>query len=235
MKRDERHHLKENDFARLVAQTSEGVRAHGRGVGMAAVLILVAVALVGGYFLWRSNREQKAGTLLAEAMATAQAPVQPPAIGTPAVAGTFPTEQARTEAALPKFLAAADAYPSTSAGIVARYQAASTLVQLGRYPEAMQRYQEVIDRDGRGIHGQTARIGLAAAASLSGDHDKAIQQLQSLSAETNGAVPADAVLAQLARAYERAGRASDATATWKRIKDEFPDSVYQQEATQKAG
>jgi tetratricopeptide (TPR) repeat protein len=235
MKRDERHHLKENDFARLVAQTSEGMRAHGRGVGMAAVLILLAVALVGGYFLWRNNREEKAGTLLAEAMATAQAPVQPPAIGTPAIAGTFATEQARTEAALPKFLAAADAYPSTKAGIEARYQAAATLAQLGRYPEAVQRYQEVIDRDGRGIHGQTARVGLAAAASLAGDHDKAIQQLQAMSAETNGIVPVDAVLAQLARAYERANRASEATATWKRIKDEFPESVYQQEATQKAG
>ena len=32
MKRDERHHLKENEFARLVAQTGEAVRAHSRGV-----------------------------------------------------------------------------------------------------------------------------------------------------------------------------------------------------------
>lgn len=235
MKRDERHHLKENEFARLVAQTGEGVRAHSRGVGMAAVLIAVALVLVGGYFFWRSNREEKAGAMLAEAMATAQAPVQPPAIGTPAVAGTFATEQARTEAALPKFLAAADAYPSTDAGIEARYQAAATLAQMGRYAEAMQRYQEVIDRDAKGIHGQTARLGLAAAASLAGQHDQAIQQLQAMSAETTAVIPVDAVLAQLARAYERAGKAADATATWKRIKDEFPESVYQQEAAQKAG
>src|SRR5688500_17584190 len=139
MKRDERHHLKENEFANLVSRTSEGMRAHGRGVGMAAVLVVVALALVGGYFFWRSHREEKAGAMLAEAMATAQAPVQPPAIGTPAIAGTFPTEQARTAAALPKFLAAADAYPTTDAGIEARYQAAATLAQLGRHAEAMQR------------------------------------------------------------------------------------------------
>ena len=235
MKRDERHHLKENEFARMVAQTGEGVRAHSRGVGMAAVLILLALGLVGGYFFWRNNREEKAGTLLAEAMATAQAPVQPPAIGTPATAGTFATEQARTEAALPKFLAAADAYPTTDAGIEARYQAAATLAQLGRYAEAAQRFQEVIDRDSKGIHGQTARLGLASTASLAGEHDKAIQQLQTMSAETAGAVPVDAVLAQLARAYERANRAAEATATWKRIKDEFPESIYFQEASQKAG
>src|SRR5688500_8836663 len=235
MKRDERHHLKENEFARLVGRTSEGVRVHSRGVGMAAVLIIVALALVGGYFFWRGNREEKAGAMLAEAMATAQAPVQPPAIGTPAVAGTFATEQARTEAALPKFLAAADAYPSTDAGIEARYQAAATLTQLGRYSDAIQRYQEVIDRDRKGINGQTARLGLAAAASLGGEHDRAIQQLQAMSGETNGVIPVDAVLAQLARAYERAGKTSEAAAAWKRIKDEFPESVYSQEATQKAG
>lgn len=235
MKRDERHHLKENEFANLVSRTSGSVRAHSRGVGMAAVLIVVALALVGGYFFWRHNREEKAGALLADAMATAQAPIQPPAIGTPAVAGTFPTEQARTEAALPKLLAAADAYPSADAGIEARYQAAATLAQLGRYPEAILRYQEVVDRDAKGIHGQTARLGMAAAASLAGEHDRAIEQLQAMSGEKDGAIPVDAVLAQLARAFERAGKPSDAAATWKRIRDEFPASVYLQEATQKAG
>ena len=235
MKRDERHHLKENDLANLVSRTSTGVRSHGRGVGMAAVLIVVALALVGGYFFWRNSREEKAGGMLAEAMATAQAPVAPPAIGTPPTSGTFATERARSEAALPKLIAAADAYPSTDAGVEARYQAAALLAELGRYPEAIQRYQEVIDRDRKGLHGQTARLGIAAAASLSGDHDRAIQQLQAMSGETTGAIPVDAVLAQLARAYERAGKPGEAAQTWKRIKDEFPESIYLQEATQKAG
>ena len=235
MKRDERHHLQQNEFANLVSRTSEGVRSHSRGVGVAAVLIGLALLLVGGYFFWRNNREEKAGSLLAEALATAQAPIIPPAIGTAPVVGSFPNERARTEAALPKLLSAADAYPTSKAGIEARFQAATLLTEVGRYPEAIQRYQEVIDRDRKGIHGQTARLGLASAVSLSGDHDRAIQQLQTMSAETDGAIPVDAVLAQLARAYERAGKTSEAGQTWKRIKDEFPESIYMQEATQKAG
>ncbi|MEX2270405.1 MAG: tetratricopeptide repeat protein [Vicinamibacterales bacterium] len=235
MKREERHRLKENDFANLVSRTGQGVRSHGRAVGVAAVLVVLALALVGGYFLWRNNREEKAGARLAEAMATAQAPVMPPAIGTPPTVGTYPTERARADAALPQLLAAADAYPSSDAGIEARYQAAALLAELGRYSEAIQRYQEVIDRDRNGIHGRTARLGLAAAASLGGEHDRAIEQLQTMAAEDPGAIPVDAILAQLARAYERANKTSDATATWKRIKDEFPESVYMQEATQKAG
>ena len=235
MKRQERHHLKENEFAKVLTRTGENVRAHSRGVSVAAILIAVALVLVGGYFLWRSNRQEKAGAMLAEAVATLDAPVAPPAIGTPAIAGTFPTERARLEAALPKLVAAADAYPSTDAGIEARYQAAAVLSELGRYADAIQRYQEVVDRDGGGLYGQTARIGLARAASLAGEHDRAIEVLQAMSGDTAGTIPADAVLAQLARAYEIAGRAEEATATWKRVRDEFPQSVYTQEATQKAG
>lgn len=235
MKRQERHHLKENEFAKVLTRTGDSVRAHSRGVSVAAILIAVALVLVGGYFLWRSNQQEKAGAMLAEAVATLDAPIAPPAIGTPAIAGTFPTERARLDAALPKLVAAADAFPSTRAGIEARYRAASVLSELGRYPEAIQRYQEVVDRDGNGLYGQTARVGLARAASLAGEHDRAIEVLKEMSDDTAGAIPADAVLAQLARAYEVAGRADEATATWKRVRDEFPQSVYTQEATQKAG
>ena len=71
--------------------------------------------------------------MLAEAMVIEEARVMPPAPppgttndptaigGQPP--GTYPTEQAKLEAALPKFQAAADAYPSSDAGITARYHA----------------------------------------------------------------------------------------------------------------
>ena len=64
--------------------------------------------------------------MLAEAMVIEEARVMPP--GPPAgttndpnaiggqLPGTYPTEQAKLEAALPKFQAAADAYPSRDAG-----------------------------------------------------------------------------------------------------------------------
>ena len=54
----------------------------------------------------------------------ATAPGQKPA---PPQPKTFPNERAELEAAFPKFLAAADAYPDTTAGIAARYHAAATL------------------------------------------------------------------------------------------------------------
>ena len=51
----------------------------------------------------------------------------PPAAGSPAPAGlSFETERAKNQAALTKFKIAADAYPSTDAGIFARYREAAT-------------------------------------------------------------------------------------------------------------
>ena len=131
MKRQERHHLKENEFAKFVARTGESFRQHGRSITGTGVLVVVALLMVAGFFLWRANRQEKASTMLAEALATLEAPVAPPAIGTPAIAGTFPNEQARLDAALPQLMAAAEAFPSTDAGIEARYQAAAVLAELG--------------------------------------------------------------------------------------------------------
>ena len=129
---------------------------------------MVLAAAVGGFLWWRQQTLAKASALLADAMAVAEAPVAPPppppgSTLDPARAHSagqqLPTERARAQAALPKFLAAADAYPSTLPGLAARYHAATTLAALGRDTEAEQRYQEVIARAGSGLYGRVARLG----------------------------------------------------------------------------
>ena len=45
-------------------------------------------------------------------------------------------------------------------------------------------------------------------------------------ADRDGMLPVDGVLMQLARAYEKAGKAAEARTAYKRVVDEFPDSLY---------
>ncbi len=45
-------------------------------------------------------------------------------------------------------------------------------------------------------------------------------------------LPVDGILVQLARTYLKAGKVSDARATFKRVTDEFPNSIYVAEARQ---
>ncbi len=157
----------------------------------------------------------------------------PPAPGqklAPPQPKTFPNERAKLEAAFPKFLAAADAYPDTTAGIAARYHAAATLAALGRQAEARQRYAEVIDRDGRGLYGKMARLAQAELNVQEKQYDQAIASLRELSLDTKGDVPVDAVLSQLGAAYLAAGKKAEAQQTFQRITTEFAASPYAADA-----
>jgi TolA-binding protein len=122
--------------------------------------------------------------------------------------------------------ATADAYPSTAAGLSARYQAASVLVSLGRDNDAAQRFQEVADKAGTGLHGRVARLGLADVQVRQGKFDLAIATYKELAATAKDDLPVDGVLMALGRAYVAAGKKTEAGQTFKRIGDEFPTSPY---------
>src|SRR4029450_5339163 len=132
MKRTERHHLKENELRNFARHAAEAVEARGRESTIVLAVVVVVAALALAYFGWRSRVDGKADNPLAEAMTVAEARIgPPPAPGTPAGGLYFPTERERSQAALTKFKAAADAYPSTDAGVYARYQEAATTLALG--------------------------------------------------------------------------------------------------------
>jgi len=236
MKSIERHKLKENEFARTVAQAREAVEARRRDIVTIATILVVALLAVGGYAWWRHARNAKANGALASALATYEAPVIPPAApapGSPAPLpqpGTFQTEQAKLDAALPKFLDAAQKYPNSDAGIAARYHAASILSALGRYAEAEQRFNEVAAKAERTIYGRTAKLGLAETLLAQGKYDPAIAIYTELSRDTQSQLPVDSVLMQLGRAYVRAGKKEEAIRAFNRIVEEFPQSLYAADA-----
>ena len=236
MKGTERHRLKQNEFARTVAHAQEVMATRGRDIGVLVVAVIVAVALAGGYALWRQNRNEKASALLAQGLSVEEAPVVAPAAPAPGSpvplqqSGTYPTEQARLEAALPKLQQAADAYPNTDAGITARYHLAGVLAALGRFAEAEQRYKEVVDKAGNKLYGRTARLGLAEAQVAQGKYDQAITIYQELSTDKSSQLPIDGVLMQLGRAYKKAGKKNEAAHAFTRVVDEFPQSLYAADA-----
>jgi TolA-binding protein len=236
MKSTERHKLKENEFARSVARARNVMDTRRADITRLLLVVVVVVAAIGGYSVWRQSRNTKANAALASGLAVFEAPVMPvtaPAPGSPMPVqqpGTYTTEQAKFEAALPKLMDAADAYPNTDAGIAARYYAAAALASLGRYAEAEQRFQEVVDKGGSKIYARTARLGVAEAQVAQGKFDSAITIYREISADTKSAVPADGVLMELGRACARAGRKDEAARAFTRVVDEFPQSVYASDA-----
>jgi tetratricopeptide (TPR) repeat protein len=232
MKRTERHRLKENEVALSVARARETFEIYRKPIIAAVVGVVAIVVIVAGLVMWRQQVDEKSRTLLADAMVIEAAPVAPaPAPGQttppPAEPGSFPNEQAKRQAALQKYLAAADAYPSSPAGIAARYHAASILALLGRNADAVKQYQEVVDRVGSGsIYGEMAKLGSADVEAATGQYDKAIAKYSELASRKDAKLPVEGVLMQLGRAYQEKGSAADAKKTFKRIVDEFPQSPY---------
>jgi len=236
MKSTERHKLKENEFARSVAHAREVIDTRRADIVRIAIAVIVIAVAAAGYSLWRQSRNAKANTALASGLALFEAPVMPlaaPAPGSPMPVqqpGTYATEQAKLEAALPKLMEAANAYPNTDAGITARYYAASALASLGRYAEAEQRFQEVVDKAGSKIYARTAKLGVAEAQVAQGKFDSAITIYREMSADSKSAVPPDGILMELGRTYLRAGRKDEAARAFTRIVDEFPQSIYVSDA-----
>jgi TolA-binding protein len=236
MKSTERHKLKENEFARTFAHARDAIETRGRDITLIAVAVVVVIALVGGYAWWRQSRNARANTLLAAALAVYEAPVvvpPPPAPGSPLPVqqpGTFGTERVKLDAALPKLLEAADTYPTTDAGIAARYHAAGVLASLERYAEAEKKYQEVVDKAGNRIYARTARLGLAESQVAQGKFDNAINVYREMTTESNPQLPVDGILMALGRAYLKAGKKDDAARAFNRIVEEFPQSAYAADA-----
>lgn len=239
MKTTERHHLKDNELAIALNQAQQWAGSNSKTLAAAAVAIgLVAVAVLG-FLAWRNNSDNKARALLAEGMVIEEARVMPPAppAGTTndpnavggQLPGTYPTEKAKLEAALPKLLAAADAYPSHDAGLTARYHAATALVTLGRFDEAITQYDQVI-AGGNQLLARTARLGRAEAQLRAAQYDPAIATLKQIVDQKDAALPADAVLMELARAYRLAGKTEDARKTLTQVVEQHADSQYAAEA-----
>ena len=236
MKSTERHKLKENEFARSVAHARDVIDTRKGDITRVVIAVVVVALVVGGYSMWRQSRSTKANSALAAGLAVFEAPVMTaaaPAPGSPLPvqqAGTYPTEQAKLEAALPKLLEAADKYPSTDAGIAAKYYAASALASLGRFPEAEQRFQEVANKGGSKIYARTAKLGVAEAQVAQGKFDNAITIYREMSADSKSPMPPDGVLMELGRACLKAGRKDEAARAFTRVVDEFPQSAYAADA-----
>lgn len=235
MKSEERHKLKEDQFARGVVGAGAVLEGRQRDITLGVVVVVALLAIVGGYSWWRSSRANTAAEALGTALAVYEAPVVPPAPVAPGSAppvqqaGTYLSEQAKLEAALPKFVEAADKYPTSDSGVVARYHAAGILARLNRYSEAEQQYQSVVSQAGTGLYGESAKLGLADAQVAQKKYDSAIALYTELSRNSQQ-MPLDGVLMQLGRAQVLAGKKSEAATTFSRVTSEFPQSTYAADA-----
>ena len=242
MKREERRHLKENELAQTIASVREYVEPRQKQITTGAIVVVVVVILVIAVGLIRQRSASRGDDLLAQAMVALNArvvPVQPgdpadiPAAATFNATGTFTTEEAKLNAAVPKLKAAADAYPDTTAGITARYHLAGAYASLGKTTDALREFDDVVKRAGNdSLYGHMAAMGKADTLMRANQVDAAIAAWKELAAQKDNGLPQDAILMELGRAYTQKGNKDEARKTYTELVEQHPDSVYTSEARQ---
>lgn len=234
MKAKERRQLKQNDFAVTAMRVAAALTENRSRLTAVLVALVLVITTAGGYFWWRTRQANEAGALLGIAVATARAQIAPASTlpGAGQVQGTFPTPEARREAAIAAFTEVITRYESTSAAIEATYHRAGELRDDGQLADAERDYRAVMADADRTVYGPMATLGLAETLIAQGKTDEGLQVLADLAARRDGTLPTDALLVQLGRANLEAGRTAEARAAFRRVVDEFPESAYGPEARQ---
>ena len=80
-----------------------------------------------------------------------------------------------------------------------------------------------------------AQLGKADAQAQGGEVDAAIATWKALAAKKDANLPEDAILMELARAYQAKGDTAEARKTFSQIVDDHPDSPYVADARKELG
>jgi TolA-binding protein len=210
------------------------VRENRRKIAVGIGILVFLLVVTGGIMAWRARQANQAGAMLGKAMAISQAQILPaPTVpGATQVAGTYPTVQARSEAAIEAFTEVVTTYPGTEGALVAQYHIASELLAAGRSAEAEQAFASVAAEARTGVYAASAKLGQAEALMATGRTDDALKIYSDLAAARDGVLPTDGLLMELARASIRAGKTAEARAAFQRVIDEFAESPYVQQAQQ---
>ena len=198
MRTEVRHRLKEDPFAKSAQETLGWAAAH-RNTLLGAVVVAAVIALVifGGWYYY-DQQETKANLELGAALRTLSAPVT--ATPEPGDTETYPTAQARSQAAEKKFQAVTDHFRHTKSADMARYMVAVTHMESGDNAEAEKRFKEVAGSS-NGDVASLANMALASIYAGSGRQAEAINIYKSLIDHPTNAVSKPEAQMQLAGLY----------------------------------
>jgi tetratricopeptide (TPR) repeat protein len=232
LRKDLKRQIREDEFKSGVEHTLEWVRSHMDQVRIAVIVALVSGGILLGLSTFRAQRLQASETAFAAALETFQAPVegeQPE--GSERQAGTFPNADEKFKKAAASFDGVARQWPSLPAGRRARYYAALCRIELGDFGNARKALSEIAARrDDSPLEAALARMALAGADERSGQLDKAIEAYRQMADDSALALPRDYALMRLAESLEAARKGSEAGSSYRRVLDEFPQSVFAPEA-----
>jgi tetratricopeptide (TPR) repeat protein len=194
------------------------------GVSVAAA----AAILLGGINIYVGQRESSAQSLFNEALEMYHGRIQESAVVQSATGNEFKSVEERYQKSLEAFVNVIEQFGSTKQGRQARYYAALCHMGLDQLEDAEKLLSEVAGGNRDLLH-YLGSQALASVKTEAGDYGAAAEVYRRLVEDANNPLPRDVLLFNLAKVNEKAGHLEEAMKDYKRLLDEFPDSLLRSE------
>jgi tetratricopeptide (TPR) repeat protein len=235
--RELKRQIKEDEFVSTLERVVMWANARRDEVRIAAGVVVVLGAAAAAFFYFQGQRAREAESAYQEALDIWRAPVEaelPPSADKP-TGQVFATADEKYKSAAAAFEGVERRYPSRPEAESARYYAALCRERLKQYDEAEKGLKALADRKaGTRLEPTVARIALADLYRQRGQVDKAVESYRAVVADRDFPFPRDYALMSLAATLEQANRLAEARASYKRLTEDFPASVYAAEAKRRA-
>ncbi len=229
-----RKDIKRDEFATAVGRGVDFAETHTRELLLSIGGVLLAVAIGLTAYFYVSHRSEVANQALAAAVKVYGAPVDPAgAKPNDPTEPSFASDAARQARARKLLEQVRGDYRWTDAADVASLYLADLDAGSGKVASARQLWSGFVKKHGDHVLAVQARIDLMELDRSQGKGQQVAQQLREMLDRSDAPLPQDVILYQLAITLEQLNRDQEATQTYQRLVDEFPQSPYHQTAQQK--
>ncbi|HYN15580.1 MAG TPA: tetratricopeptide repeat protein [Terriglobales bacterium] len=222
-----RQQLKQDKFAATAKETVSWAVEHQKTLTTAVVIAVVAVAILGGGWIYYNQRDQAASAEVGAALRVYGAPLRSPNAPKPDYM-SFTSAKERAEAARKAFQQVEDKYPHTRAAEVARYFVGVTSLDLGDTAGAEKVLQQVAGSRNQDLSA-LGKFALASVYRAENKDAEAIKLYQELAAHPATTVPKSTAQLELASLYQEK-QPAEAASLYQQIQKDDPNSPAAQTA-----
>lgn len=218
-----RKDLKKDEIREKFVHGVESVASHQQAFWVVVAAALVVALAVVGWNSYARRQTTKAAAALDDAMKIFRARIR--TASEPAQPGetTYLDEKNKYTDADKKFLEVANQYGRTKPGLMARYYAGLSEVQLQQYPSAEKNLNQLASNSDENLAG-LAKFQLAAVYLREKKGPQAAALYKQLSDKPTVYVPKPMAMLALADYYRKTDPAQ-ATKLYNQVKQEFPDAA----------